>query len=126
MKNIDEIVREIIILNLSQIPLKTRSIKTGIEINLDEWKGWDCLWLEFVDFPDRYIVREYWKYKIKKWEIEYKNGLRDGKEIHWNKNGNKHWEVPYKDDKRHGKATVWGEYGSVCEEAEFREGDKIK
>ena len=51
---------------------------------------------------------KYWKYpNIKRYEINYIDGKKDGKRIKWNKNGNKIKEIDYIDDEKNGKEIIW-------------------
>jgi len=126
MKNLNEILQEILILTISQVPLKTR-IKNGIkEIDISEW-GWKDNWLEIVDLEKKQcVVREYYKNGNKWWEQEYQNGKRHGKSIGWYKNGNKSWKIEYQNGKRHGKSIRWYKNGNKWREEEYQNGELVK
>ena len=47
----------------------------------------------------------------KKFEIEMKDGKRNGKATFWRENGSKISEIEYKDDMQNGKRNEWSEKG---------------
>ena len=73
--NLNKILEEILILNLSSVPLKTRNNNGVKEIDLTEW-DWKSQWLEIVDLESKQcVVRKYWENGKKHWETEYQNGV---------------------------------------------------
>ncbi len=53
------------------------------------------------------IVLDHYPNGVKKYELEYKNGLQNGTETKWYDNGDKQYEVPWVDGKKHGHESGW-------------------
>jgi antitoxin component YwqK of YwqJK toxin-antitoxin module/ankyrin repeat protein len=62
---------------------------------------------------------------VKHYEIEYKDGKINGKEIFWYSNGVKETETEYKEDLLNGKTTSWYSSGTLKSESEFKNGKQI-
>ena len=54
---------------------------------------------------DKYRITSFYPSGGKRWEREYKNGQKHGKDMSWLENGEKWWDVGYKD----GKRPLWAE-----------------
>ena len=61
----------------------------------------------------------------KKFELNFKDGKKEGLEAKWYANGQKNREVNYKDGKRDGLYVMWYEDGQKAREANFKGGKEI-
>ena len=67
-------------------------------------------------------VVSYWDNGQKRWEWNYKNGLREGKATCWFLNGQRCIEENYKGGELDGKETLWFENGLVQQEKSYSRG----
>ncbi|MCP4922865.1 MAG: toxin-antitoxin system YwqK family antitoxin [bacterium] len=58
----------------------------------------------------------------KRWDLNYKNGKRDGLWVAWHENGQKSSEYTYKDGKEDGLATMWYSNGQKEGEINYKGG----
>ena len=107
--------------------------------NLTKWKNEkemiipkemrrDFDWFNTCEFlgDGRCILRYYWENGQLHREIEYRNGLRHGKNIYWWKNGDKCWETQYQNGQKHGKSLCWYENGNKEGEAQYQNGKLVR
>ncbi len=59
-----------------------------------------------------------------KLEVNYKDGMKDGKWITWYENGRKWTDRNYKDGKEDGKSTEWFANGQIKTEENYKDGKK--
>ena len=84
----------------------------------------DIWYLRGAEFS--YTGKSYLLHKngLKKRVENYKNGKKDGVQIHWHENGQKRIEANYKNGKWEGPWLSWNENGKKKSEANYKDGKK--
>lgn len=84
--------------------------------------GNQLYYLPDQDTPFSGKAVSYWADGVKKTEISYKDGKRDGPKSHWYENGQKLSEINYKNGKHDGLLTNWYENGQCKRTGNYKEG----